>query len=138
MDIKGHSQMSDGNIFYAGGDNQSMADAGVDFIVNGRRGRRIFKTCPSGDTSCTSSEWTLLEDMTTERWYPTVLTLSEGNQLIIGGTTSNLDFDKVAAGDNNNNPTYEYWPKKTDGTWPKKLDLLDRTYPHNLYPPAFQ
>lgn len=76
--------------------------------------------------------------MTSERWYPTVTTLADGSQIIVGGTTSNLDFDQVAAGNFNNNPTYEYWPSKQTGVWPKTLQLLEWAYPHNLYSPTFQ
>lgn len=54
--------------------------------------------------------------------------------IIIGGQTKNIDFDNLRATDNN--PTYEYYPPKS-GQWPKRLEILDWSFPHNLYPPAF-
>jgi hypothetical protein len=123
----GHALRGDGTVFVAGGDNQTLPDGSV---VNGRRGLRIFKPCQG--QKCIG-EWTILPDMTSDRWYPTVLTLHEGSQLIIGGSTKNLDFEDLRPTDNN--PTYEYYPSRGA---PKRLDILDWAYPHNLYPPAFQ
>lgn len=37
-----------------------------------------------------------------------------------------------------NNPTYEYYPTKATGSWPKPLDLLQWAFPFNLYPQSFQ
>lgn len=54
--------------------------------------------------------------------------------IIIGGQTKNIDFDHLKGTDDN--PTYEYYPKKA-GQWPKTLDILVWAFPHNLYPPAF-
>ena len=129
----GHSMLANGSVLVIGGDNQSMADPdGSVYIVDGRKGRRIYDPC-SG-TDCSTGIWTDLPPMTTERWYPTVATLKDGNSIIISGTTSNLDFDHLGL---NNNPTYEYWPMKA-GAWPRKLDILDWAYPHSLYPMVFQ
>jgi hypothetical protein len=36
------------------------------------------------------------------------------------------------------NPTYEYYPPKTTGEWPRKLEILEWAYPFVLYPMAFQ
>eukprot|EP00842_Homolaphlyctis_polyrhiza_P003351 jgi/Hompol1/4016/HPOL_006988-RA len=70
--------------------------------------------------------------MTTQRWYPTVVTLADGSQMVIGGSTDAIDFDNLKP---INNPTYEYWPAKT-GDWPKTLQILTWAFPHMLYPMA--
>ena len=54
--------------------------------------------------------------------------------IIIGGQTKNIQFDKLLPTDNN--PSYEYFPSKS-GQWPRRLEILDWSFPHNLYPPAF-
>ncbi|KAI8906059.1 hypothetical protein EDD86DRAFT_229118 [Gorgonomyces haynaldii] len=125
----GHAQLPNGSIFVAGGDNQSDP-LNKGFYVNGRRGRRIYNPSSGG----TPGQWTILPDMTSERWYPTVLTLADGSVLIVGGNTKNLDFDHLT---DENNPTYEYWPPK-QGTWPKRLDLLVWAFPHHMYPITYQ
>lgn len=72
--------------------------------------------------------------MTTGRWYPTIVTLGDGTNIIISGSTKNLDFSRLLT-ENVNNPTYEYFPSKP-GAWPKPLEILNWAYPLNLYPPA--
>ena len=131
----GHSLLPNGSVLVIGGDNQSMADpSGAVYIVDGRRGRRIYDPCPDAAACPNGGVWTDLGPMTTERWYPTVTTLKSGNAIIISGTTTNLDFDRLGT---NNNPTYEYFPSKA-GQWPRKLDILEWAYPHSLYPMVFQ
>jgi hypothetical protein len=56
--------------------------------------------------------------------------------MIISGTKDNLDFSQL--GRDIQNPTYEYYPQKTDGVWPRKLDILEWAFPFVLYPMAFQ
>ncbi|KAI8900031.1 glyoxal oxidase N-terminus-domain-containing protein [Globomyces pollinis-pini] len=131
----GHAQMANGSILVAGGDNQTMPDVGSGLIYNGRKGVRIFNPCPIGKGSDCIGSWVDVKSMSSERWYPTVVTLADGTNIIIGGQTKNIDFDHLAPTDDN--PTYEYYPPKS-GTWPKRLDLLSWAFPHNLYAPSFQ
>lgn len=127
--------MADGSILVVGGDNQAMPSVnGQNVIVNGRRGLRTYTPCPSGaEKSCTGT-WKILPDMSSDRWYPTVVALPSGDAIIIGGHTKNIDFDHLAPTDDN--PYYEYYPPK-EGIWPKKLDILQWAFPHNLYAPSF-
>ncbi|KAJ3326681.1 hypothetical protein HDU91_004581, partial [Kappamyces sp. JEL0680] len=75
----GHAQRFDGSILVAGGDNKSISDPdGTTHVVNGRRGLRIFTPCAPGSASSCVGSWTVLPDMTSERWYPTVVTLGDG------------------------------------------------------------
>jgi hypothetical protein len=128
----GHSQLANGVILVAGGDNQSTPALG---IVDGRTGIRKFTPCPPGsDPSCLGT-WAILPDMTTPRWYPTVVTLPDNSAIIIGGQTKNIDFENLQPTDDN--PTYQYYPEKTTGEWPRRLEILAWAFPHNLYPQSF-
>ncbi|KAI9346262.1 hypothetical protein BDR26DRAFT_856168 [Obelidium mucronatum] len=71
--------------------------------------------------------------MTTARWYPTVVTMGDGDVFITSGSLKNLDFDHL---ENTNNPTYEFYPSRYG---PNIFSsLLNWAYPHNLYPVCFQ
>ena len=63
-----------------------------------------------------------------KRWYPTVEGLADGSVLVIGG-----DFNGgYVAVKEQNNPTYEYWPKRSSGSIPMKF--LEDTLPLCLFP----
>jgi hypothetical protein len=114
----GHAQMADGSILHVGGDDGVwLLSNGTSISNDGHQGRRIYKPCDSG--ACTIGTWTDMVDMTTKRWYPTVTTLHDGSQIIVGGVTTYIDMENLS---DNNNPTYEYYPSKS---W---------CYPFCLYP----
>ncbi|KAI8607074.1 glyoxal oxidase N-terminus-domain-containing protein, partial [Chytriomyces sp. MP71] len=71
--------------------------------------------------------------MTTFRWYPTVVTLGDGTLFIASGATKNIVFEDLT---NTINPTYEYFPRKYQDAIHSQL--LEWSFPHNLYPIAFQ
>jgi hypothetical protein len=119
----GHAQMADGSILVIGGDNKSVPLAGAQKIVDGRQGVRIYHPCHNASESACVGKWEILPEMTTRRWYPTVVTLANGNQIIIGGSTKNLDFDDLNQAIDDN-PTYEYYPPK-EGAWPRRLSILE-------------
>jgi hypothetical protein len=77
----GHSILGNGNILVAGGDNQSMPDVGTGQIFNGRQAVRLFKPCAEDAPKNCLGTWEDKESMTTERWYPTVLTLADGTYI---------------------------------------------------------
>ena len=66
--------------------------------------------------------------MTSRRWYPTVEVLEDGSMMIIGGD-KNGGYVNTAAQDN---PTYEFFPPKGDGS-AIDLQFLSDTLPINLY-----
>ncbi|RKO90455.1 hypothetical protein BDK51DRAFT_35389 [Blyttiomyces helicus] len=132
----GHVQMGNGSILVVGGDQQQWTDeSGNHFLVSGGKKKRVYTPCGPTDYGCTNGTWTSYPDMTTSRWYPTVVTLKDGNQIILGGSIENINMqtpDPV----HNNNPTYEYLNNPTVGTWPKTLPILTWAFPHSLYPVA--
>jgi hypothetical protein len=65
---------------------------------------------------------------TTRRWYPTLEPLDDGRAIIIGGNKWGGFINSA----DNNNPTYEYYPR--NGSTPLPMSLLERTLPANLYP----
>jgi hypothetical protein len=73
----GHSILPNGSVFVIGGDNRSWSDPdGTVFLVDGRRGRRIYDPCAS--SACNVGKWTDLPPMQSERWYPTSVTTKNG------------------------------------------------------------
>ncbi|KAJ3278892.1 hypothetical protein HK104_001948 [Borealophlyctis nickersoniae] len=144
----GHSQLGNGDLLVVGGDARSLVQApngtvvinenlppslatAPAFLVDGSKTIRIFKPCAPGDSSCSGGTWSQVGDMPVARWYPTVTTLKDGSAIIISGSLKNLDMDHP---ENNNNPTYEYYPSKGA---PRPLDILTWAFPHSLYPLAY-
>ncbi|KAI8834648.1 hypothetical protein BJ741DRAFT_609609 [Chytriomyces cf. hyalinus JEL632] len=135
----GHSQGADGIIHVIGGDHsasstlmdasknwpmQNKTDAGT-FLFDGVSKIRTFD--PKTNT------WDESKDMTSGRWYPTVVTMGDGALFIASGSLTNLDFQKLA---NTNNPTYEFYPQRYQPAI--RSQILDWAFPHSLYPVAFQ
>ncbi|KAI0071302.1 copper radical oxidase [Panus rudis PR-1116 ss-1] len=59
------------------------------------------------------------------RWYPTVMTMTNGSLLVVGGEVSNKSVEE---------PTLEILPAPHGGPTFLKMDWLERTGPNNLYP----
>ncbi|KAI8607225.1 glyoxal oxidase N-terminus-domain-containing protein [Chytriomyces sp. MP71] len=135
----GHSQAADGGVHVIGGDqsasstlmdasinypNQDKIDDGT-FIFAGLNRIRHFDPV--------SRKWDEGETMTSKRWYPTVVTLGDGTLFIASGATKNLDFKSLT---DTINPTYEFYPRKYQDSM--HAQILEWSFPHNLYPTAFQ
>ncbi|KAJ3288016.1 hypothetical protein HK104_008359 [Borealophlyctis nickersoniae] len=122
----GHSQLGNGSLLVVGGDPRSLIQAPngtilinenlppefadiQPFVVERAKGVRVYNPCLPGDTACRGGTWSQAADMPVQRWYPTVVTLKDGSAMIISGWLKNLDMDHV---ENNNNPTYEYYPPR--------------------------
>ncbi|KAJ3027861.1 UNVERIFIED_CONTAM: hypothetical protein HDU68_002950 [Siphonaria sp. JEL0065] len=135
----GHSQAADGGVHVVGGDRQMSTtthDASKDdpfeavadnatFLWNGID--RIRKFTPS------TGVWDESVQMTTARWYPTVVTLGDGTLFIAGGDIKNIDFGNL---EGTINPTYEFFPSKYQPAITSAL--LNWAFPHNLYPISLQ
>lgn len=67
--------MGDGSILFVGGDARN--DTG---LLDGRRSVRLFTPC--NNTACSEGTFSELYQMTTERWYPTVVTLKDGKYVL--------------------------------------------------------
>ncbi|KAG8934033.1 hypothetical protein FRC01_005494 [Tulasnella sp. 417] len=93
---------------------------------DGRFAVRFLSPCDDGSCNWVDDKKNY---MNTTRWYPTLETLEDGSVIIIGG---NLYGGFVSSTDNNN-PTYEYWPRRGDGV-EITLNFLQTTLPANLYP----
>jgi hypothetical protein len=134
----GHSILPNGDVLMVGGDAQANNFAnGTTYMIDGRNRVRVYHH--SGFSKADDVKTGAWDDtptpMNNQRWYPTVATLGDGTAIIISGTTSNIDFDKLG---DNVNPTYEYYPPKNNGVgWPKDLSILTWAYPHSLYPVVF-
>ncbi|KAI9346264.1 hypothetical protein BDR26DRAFT_128390 [Obelidium mucronatum] len=134
----GHSQAADGSIFVVGGDKQSSTtthDASKQedpsatdiksFLFNGIDRIRKYSLAPNEPIGT----WDESVQMTTARWYPTVLTMGDGDLFIASGSLKNLVFEDFS---NTNNPTYEFYPSRFDRAI--FSSVLEWAFPHNLYP----
>ncbi|KAJ1339503.1 hypothetical protein BSLG_005878 [Batrachochytrium salamandrivorans] len=69
--------------------------------------------------------------MTTARWYPTIATIADGSQIIIGGSTDAMDFNRF---DGYQQSHIQYWPPKQAI---RTLPILAWAFPNMLYPMVF-
>ncbi|CAG8681676.1 35404_t:CDS:2 [Racocetra persica] len=68
--------------------------------------------------------------MTTNRWYSTSTTLSDGTVFILGGSIKSIAVNEAKF----NNPTFEFFPKNKKNPGPQHFQFLVDTLPFNLYP----
>ncbi|KAM5534563.1 hypothetical protein V8D89_011767 [Ganoderma adspersum] len=102
----------------------SQLGGGIYDDPDGGRSIRLLNPCDDGNC-----EWTLVADMSTRRWYPTVETLDDGSAIILGGCLYG-GYVNAAVQDN---PTWEIFPAQSDQA-PVTSDILSTTLPVNLYP----
>ncbi|KAJ3115953.1 hypothetical protein HK100_001196 [Physocladia obscura] len=144
----GHSQAADGGIHVIGGDRQSSSysydhsnatnylDYSVvdseTFLFTGIDRIRSYHLPETDADILTGSGWDESLQMSTDRWYPTVVTLGDGTLFIVGGDNKNIDFGNLSQ---TINPTYEFYPSKYAPAITSSL--LTWAFPHNLYPISF-
>ncbi|KNC97560.1 uncharacterized protein SPPG_07033 [Spizellomyces punctatus DAOM BR117] len=134
----GHSQLPDGRIIVVGGDQYwDTPWNGQNRTSDGRRDIRIYTNSTSfakvadiynvdnlGPNDPRRELW--------GRWYPSVLTLpDEQNVLIMGGQRAFYSPDNATM----DNPTYEIFNVNTlTSTKPVQSNLLSANFPVNMYP----
>ena len=135
----GGTFLSNGTLINVGGNPviesfTSPADFGH---LDGLQAVRLFHPCLSLDVSqCHMYENHARIRMASPRWYNTVLRLSDGSAMIIGGSKKGGWINNATV----NNPTVEYWPPKSihgSGGLPIHLPFLVDTLNANLFPIAF-
>ncbi|CAI5999122.1 unnamed protein product [Closterium sp. NIES-64] len=141
-----------GRLISIGGTSDANATNLADPLLDGSASIRSFTPCPpataapaaaaassanssssngGGSSSSGGCDFSLVGQMTSKRWYPTAQLLPDGRIFIVGGANvfGNVAINSVQ----NNNPTFEFWPRK-DGEGNYKLRFLEETLPYNLYP----
>ncbi|KAI0082827.1 copper radical oxidase [Panus rudis PR-1116 ss-1] len=135
----GGTFLSNGTLINVGGnpvvsDITNAADFGD---VDGLQAVRIFEPCDSEDVSrCDIYENHSRIRMASPRWYNTVLRISDGSAMIIGGSKKGGWINNATT----NNPTVEYFPPKNiqgSNGLPVPLQFLVDTLNSNLFPIAF-
>ncbi|KAK7054626.1 hypothetical protein VNI00_003089 [Paramarasmius palmivorus] len=133
----GSSYLGNGTLINVGGnpvveDHTSAADFGD---INGLQAIRILN-CDSKDSQCEFYENHDRVRMASPRWYNTVVRISDGSAMIIGGSKRGGWINNATV----NNPTIEYFPPKaihgSNGS-PIHMPFLHETIGSNLFPHAF-
>lgn len=135
----GGTFLSNGTLINVGGnpvveDHTSSADFGD---ADGLQAVRIFEPCDSENVdNCEMIENHSQLRMASPRWYNTVIRISDGSAMIIGGSQKGGWMNNATT----NNPTIEYFPPKdingANGL-PIRLPFLVDTLNSNLFPIAF-
>ncbi|GBB84716.1 hypothetical protein RclHR1_01130011 [Rhizophagus clarus] len=108
--------------------NGTLVEVGGD-VVNGNAYRSGVQTLRLYDTGV--GDWVELEGIVpSNRWYPAMLTLPNGNVMVVGGSTAGAGKNKPEI----NNPTYMIYPPPSGKLVDVPLDLLTTALPYNLYP----
>ncbi|CAB4473854.1 galactose oxidase [Rhizophagus irregularis] len=107
--------------------NGTLVEVGGD--VGGDNYRIGIQTLRLYDTAV--GDWVELEGIVpSNRWYPAMLTLPNGNVMVLGGSTAGTGKSKPEI----NNPTYMIYPPPSGTLVDVPLDFLTTTLPYNLYP----
>ena len=134
----GGSFLGNGTMLNVGG-NPVVEDftSATDFgDVNGIQAVRFFHPCDSEDVSgCDIFDNPSQIHLASPRWYNTVVRISDGSAMILGGSTKGGWMNNATV----NNPTIEYYPPKSisDLGIPIYSPFLADTLNSNLFPAAF-
>lgn len=135
----GGTFLSNGTMINVGGNPiVSSHTAAADFgDLDGLQGIRLFEPCDSDSADgCEVYENHARIRMASPRWYNTVLRISDGSAMIIGGSKKGGWINNSTV----NNPTIEYFPPKSihgSNGMPIRLPFLVDTLNSNLFPIAF-
>ncbi|KAJ3307884.1 hypothetical protein HDU76_004293, partial [Blyttiomyces sp. JEL0837] len=84
----GHTLLSNGHVLIAGGDDPKDGDAHASFHIDD--GLKLLR-----DFDPFTNTWTILGQMTSARWYPTLLQLPDDRIMIWGGITDDQNGQAV-------------------------------------------
>jgi len=134
----GGSFLGNGTMLNVGGnpvveDFTSPTDFGD---VDGIQAVRLFHPCDSEDVGgCDIFDNPSRIHLASPRWYNTVVRISDGSAMILGGSTKGGWMNNATV----NNPTIEYYPPKSilDPGVPIHSLFLASTLNSNLFPAAF-
>ncbi|KZV71831.1 copper radical oxidase [Peniophora sp. CONT] len=135
----GGTFLSNGTLINVGGnpvveDKTAAADFGD---VDGLQAVRILEPCNDENADgCDFYENHARIRMATPRWYNTVLRISDGSAMVMGGSKKGGWMNNETT----NNPTLEYFPPKNiagQNGLPVRLPFLEDTLNSNLFPIAF-
>ncbi|RDB22279.1 Aldehyde oxidase GLOX [Hypsizygus marmoreus] len=135
----GGTFLGNGTLVNVGGNpvvdsHTSSADFGD---VDGLQAIRLFEPCDADSAdACEIYENHDRIRMASPRWYNTVLRISDGSAMIIGGSKKGGWINNATV----NNPTIEYFPPKNvhgSNGLPIQLPFLIDTLNSNLFPIAF-
>lgn len=131
----GGMTLGDGRWLVTGG-NKAVTTNGADAkqgqgygAYNGGKALRFIRPC---DNQQCQWDDNAANQLNTERWYPTVEPLADGSNIILGGMRDGGFVPSAGS----NNPTYEFYPPKGDGS-SRNLPILQRTVPLSLYPISY-
>ena len=132
----GGSFLGNGTMVNVGG-NPVVEDftAATDFgDVNGIQAVRLFHPCDSEDVDgCDIFDDPSRIHLASPRWYATVVRISDGSAMVIGGSTKGGWINNATV----NNPTIEYYPPKFNPGILIHSPFLESTLNSNLFPAAF-
>ena len=99
---------------------------------NGLQSIRFFEPCLTNDVgNCNVLD--IVNGSKVERWYPTVLRITDGSALIIGGGTANVFMNNHTI----NQPSVSFLPSLPTSPDQFHVDFLNRTLNANLFVHAF-
>ena len=128
------SFLSNGTLVSIGGNPAAVIPSSPNAYhdVDGRQSIRIVEPCLSPDaTDCNVLD--LVDGSPIERWYPTVLRVTDGSGLIIGGGTENVFMNNITI----NQPSVSFFPSRPTSPISFDFPFLNRTLNANLFVHAF-
>ncbi|KAK2466715.1 hypothetical protein APHAL10511_000973 [Amanita phalloides] len=134
----GGSFLGNGTLINVGGNpvvagHTSSADFGD---LDGLQAVRLFHPCDADAEKCVVHEYHDTVRMAAPRWYNTVIRITDGSAMIIGGSKKGGWINNATT----NNPTIEYYPPKgihNSNGLPIHMKFLVDTLNANLFPIAF-
>jgi len=128
------SFLSNGTLISIGGNPAAVIDTSDNAYhdVNGLQSIRILEPClsPTGE-DCNVLD--MVNASPIERWYPTVLRVTDGSALILGGGVANVFMNNITI----NQPSVSFFPSLPSSPIKFDVPFFNRTLNANLFVHAF-